>query len=300
VWPVILQIGPLTVYSFGTMAALGCIAAAWVIEREMNRRDLPGEVGWSIAIWGTAVGFLASAVWYYVQHHFWELLSQPLDTLLASGAAVGEHFRSAQGSLPTRLFSTLAGFGSGFVWYGGLIGGTLAVTWIIYRHHLPWLIMVDCIAPALALAYAIGRVGCLLAGDGDWGMPSELPWAMAFPNAIVGWPPLDEHGVPYPPDVRVHPTPIYEIIACLGIFFVLRALSRRPHANGAILWWYCVLAASERFVIEFWRTNTPVALGLTAAQIFSVLLFAVGAWQLARVRGIQPAATRPVAQPARQ
>ena len=92
--------------------------------------------------------------------------------------------------------------GSGFVFYGGLIGGFIAVSWTIRRHGLPWLQTVDCIAPGLVLAQGIGRIGCQLAGDGDWGSETTLPWGMAYPNAIVGW--------PYPPGVRVHPAPLYE------------------------------------------------------------------------------------------
>jgi phosphatidylglycerol:prolipoprotein diacylglycerol transferase len=300
VWPVILQLGPLTIYSFGAMAALACIAAASVIEREMNRRGLPGEIAWSMAIWATFVGFVTSALWYYAQQHFWELLDQPFATLLASLSAMADHFRTAPGSLPRRLASTLAGLGSGFVWYGGLIGGTLTVAWVIHRYRLPWWVVVDCTAPGLALAHAIGRIGCQLAGDGDWGTPSDVPWAMAYPNAIVGWPPHDEHGVPYPADVRVHPTPVYEMLAYLAIFGVLWGMRKRPHRDGALLWWYFVLAGTARFVIEFWRTNTQVAFGLSAAQIFSLLLLAIGASALLWTRGTVSVPTQPLGQPARR
>jgi phosphatidylglycerol:prolipoprotein diacylglycerol transferase len=300
VWPVILQLGPLTIYSFGAMAALACIAAAAVTERELNRRGLPGDVAWSMSIWATFVGFLTSAVWYYAQEHFWQLLDQPFATVLASLQGLVEHFQTTPGNLLRRLASTLAGLSSGFVWYGGLIGGTLTVTWVIHRHRLPWLVVVDCTAPGLALAHAIGRIGCQLAGDGDWGTPSTVPWAMAYPNAIVGWPPHDPHGVPYPADVRVHPTPVYEMIAYLAIFGVLWSMRKRPHPDGAILWWYFVLAGIARFVVEFWRTNTHVAFGLSAAQLFSVLMVAVGALALLWTRGTATVPARPLGHPARR
>src|SRR5436190_1700707 len=85
------------------------------------------------------------------------------------------------------------------------IGFLTAASRSIRTNRLPWLLTVDCIAPGLVLAHAIGRIGCELAGDGDWGRETTLPWGMAYPNAIVGW--------NYPPGVRVHPTPLYETLA---------------------------------------------------------------------------------------
>jgi phosphatidylglycerol:prolipoprotein diacylglycerol transferase len=302
VWPIILQIGPLTIYSFGTMVAVSCMAGAWVMAQEMDRRGLDGEVAWSLAVWATFAGFAASAVWYYVQHHFWELLSHPVGTIAATVRASWEHFETAEGSLPRRILAALGGMGSGFVWYGGLIGGVAMATWIIRRHRLPWLTTVDCGGPALALAHGIGRIGCQLAGDGDWGKVTDVPWAMAYPNAIVGWPPLDDRGIPYPADVVVHPTPIYEMLSYFVIFAVLWRARKHPHRDGALLWWYLLLSAAARFVIEFWRVNPTAAFGLSVAQLFSLVLIVVAGALLiippgqlvdtavvSKRRGVQPA-----------
>jgi phosphatidylglycerol:prolipoprotein diacylglycerol transferase len=176
--------------------------------------------------------------------------------------------------------------GSGFVWYGGFVGGALAVSWVIRRNRLPWLITVDCIAPALALGHAIGRIGCQLAGDGDWGIVSDLPWAMAYPNAIIGW--------PYPAGVRVHPTPLYECLAYAGVFGILWSLRKRPRPDGTLFWLYLLLAPAARFGIEFVRTNPPVLAGLSQAQLFSLALVAIGAWRLwaARPTAAPPGAGR--------
>jgi phosphatidylglycerol---prolipoprotein diacylglyceryl transferase len=179
--------------------------------------------------------------------------------------------------------------GSGFVWYGGLIGGTLGVSYIIRRQGLSWLMVVDCIAPALAIGQAIGRIGCQLSGDGDWGAVSDVPWAMTYPYAIVGW--------PYPEGVRVHPTPVYEMLAYIGVFAILWSMRKRPLADGTIFWWYLLLAPACRFIIEFWRINPPMAFGLSAAQLFSLLLMAVGACGLVAQRGRAPEA-RPGVAPA--
>src|SRR5262249_27626115 len=124
----------------------------------------------------------------------------------------------------------------------------------------------------LVLAQGIGRIGCELAGDGDWGRETTLPWGRAYPNAIVGW--------PYAPDVRVHPAPLYEMLAYTTIFALLWSIRRRSHADGTIFWWYLVLAPAARFVIEFVRINPRIFLDLTQAQWISLALMAIGSWRL--------------------
>jgi phosphatidylglycerol---prolipoprotein diacylglyceryl transferase len=243
-YPVLLRLGPVTIYSFGAMMALAFLTAGFLTGKEMERKDLPPESASTLVVWAAVGGIALSRLW---------LIFEDLPGF----------FRD-----PIAMIFT----GSGFVWYGGLVGGTLAVTWVIYRSGLPWLKVVDCIAPALVLAHAIGRVGCQLAGDGDWGVVSNLPWAMAYPNAIIGW--------PYPPGVRVHPTPIYECLAYAGIFGILWAIRKRPYPDGTLFWLYLVLAPAARFAVEFVRTNRVVLAGLTEAQIFSLVLMAVGAWRL--------------------
>ena len=244
--------------------AIAFLVGGWIIGKELDRRGLNGELASTIVFWAAVGGLGGSKLWAVVQD--WHaLLHDPIGTIFS---------------------------GSGFVWYGGLVGGTAAVSWTIRRHGLPWLTLVDCIAPALALAHGIGRIGCQLAGDGDWGAVTDVPWAMAYPNAIVGW--------PYAPGVRVHPAPIYEMLAYFAVFAVLWSMRNRPHPDGTLFWWYLVLASGARFVIEFYRINPPVALGLSAAQWFSVLLVAIGAWRLWATRGAEAAPLDPLAQPARR
>lgn len=263
-WPVVIHLGPLTVYSYGTMMAIAFLVGGWIVGKELERRGLPSEAASSMVFWAAVGGIGGSKLWAVIDD--WQaLLSDPIGMIFS---------------------------GSGFVWYGGLVGGTAAVSWVIRREHLPWLSVVDCIAPALAVAHAIGRIGCQLAGDGDWGSVTEVPWAMAYPAAIVGW--------PYPPGVRVHPTPIYEMLAYFTVFAVLWSMRKRPHSEGSIFWWYLVLASGSRFVIEFYRINPVVALGLSAAQWFSLLLVAIGAWRLWATRGAPRTQIEPLAEPARR
>jgi len=263
-WPVILRLGPVTIYSYGTMMAIAFLVAGWLTGRELERRGMPAEASSSMVFWAAVGGIGGSKLWAILQD-LPALLHDPLGMIFS---------------------------GSGFVWYGGLVGGTAAVSWTIHRQRLPWLPVVDCIAPGLALAHGIGRIGCQLSGDGDWGSVTDVPWAMAYPNAIVGW--------PYPPGVRVHPTPVYETLAYAAVFAVLWSMRKRPHPDGTIFWWYLVLAPAARFAIEFYRINPSVALGLSTAQWFSLLLIGIGVWRLWASRRAEVAPADSLAAPARR
>jgi phosphatidylglycerol---prolipoprotein diacylglyceryl transferase len=111
-------------------------------------------------------------------------------------------------------------------------------------------------------------VGCHFAGDGDWGTVTDVPWGVAYTEAIVGW--------PHPPGVRVHPTPIYEFVSSVVVFGILKALAKKNYAPGTIAWLYLILSGLARFVVEFWRINPAVAFGLTEAQLFSLALMVIG------------------------
>lgn len=155
-------------------------------------------------------------------------------------------------------------------------------------------------APALAIGQSIGRLGCQISGDGDWGLPSTLPWAMAYPNAIVGWNSqtvltLDEHGQlvsAFFPGVRVHPTPVYETILYLGLFVLLWSLRKRGFAEGRLFFLYLILAGVIRFAVEFLRINRRVFVGLSEAQLIAIgmIIFGSVAWYLVgdRKRDVMP------------
>ena len=243
-YPVIVQIGPLTIYSYGLMMAIGFLTAAYLTGKELTRRGLDGAIASTMVFWA-AVGGLIGARLFAIAGDWQGFWADPV----------------------RGIFS-----GAGFVWYGGLIGGFIAVTWSIRSHKLPWATTVDCIAPGLVLAHAIGRIGCELAGDGDWGIETTLPWGRAYPNAIVGW--------DYPPGVYVHPTPLYEAAAYTAVFAFLWHIRTRPYPPGTLFWWYLVLASSARFLIEFIRINPRVLAGLSEAQIISIILVSIGAWRL--------------------
>ena len=238
--PELFHIGGFTVYSFGLMAALALIVPGLVIvlpaaatPRRQHRLRLRADRGRAASAASSA---RASTTW----------------------PSTGATSAATSGDTSSR--------GIGFTWYGGLIGGFLAVVaWCLIR-RVPLGIVANTMGPAVALGYAIGRVGCQLAGDGDYGKPSDLPWAMGYPHGTV----------PTPPGVTVHPTPIYEIIMMAPIIWVLWRLAHRDHSGWWTFGWMLVLTGVERFVVEFVRRNAVVALGLTQPQFVAIVSVAIG------------------------
>jgi phosphatidylglycerol:prolipoprotein diacylglycerol transferase len=157
----------------------------------------------------------------------------------------------------------------GFAFVGAIIGGFAALVILAKRFRMPVLLMLDAASPAAAMGYGIGRIGCLISGDGDYGIPTSLPWGMSFPNGIV------------PTTERVHPTPIYEFLVAIIIFWILWRLGARglkTHApNGMIFAAYLVLTGIARFLVEIIRINPRSFYGLTNAQAASVVSVVAGA-----------------------
>jgi len=230
-----LDIGPLTLQTFGICFALAFIAAGALVYKRFGELGKPNDWAYEMAFAALVGGIVGSRVYFIVQNY-----DQVKDDLLGN------------------LFS-----GSGLVWYGGALGGALAVlAWAWWRGFLN-LTLLDVAAPALALGYAIGRCGCQMAGDGDYGKPWNGPWAMAYPDGTE------------PTSRTVHPTPIYETLAMgLGAWILWQLRERvRPGCLFAI---YLVYAGAERFLVEFVRRNTEDSVGLTTAQLESLGLITIG------------------------
>jgi phosphatidylglycerol:prolipoprotein diacylglycerol transferase len=252
--PDILHVGPVPIHLFGIFLALGFLAAGWAAGREFERKGYDPALASSAVVWAAVGGLVGARLWILLDA--WpEFVRAPWTFLVTGG---------------------------GFVFYGGLLGGMLAVTLFFWREHIPWLAGADACAPAIALGQAIGRLGCQAAGDGDWGKETALPWGMAYPYAVVGW---DK-----PPGVRVHPTPLYEAAAYAAIFALLWRLRREPAPDGAILALYLVLSGAARFLVEFVRVNPRIAFGLTEAQLVSLTLVVIGGWWLLSRRAWRAAA----------
>ncbi|MFI5028365.1 MAG: prolipoprotein diacylglyceryl transferase [Solirubrobacterales bacterium] len=230
-----LHLGPLTLQTFGLMFAFAFLAAGALIAKRLGEIGKPTDWAYEMCFSALAGGIVGSRVYFIVQN-----------------------YDSVKNDLLGKLFS-----GSGLVWYGGVIGGTLAVLlWARYRRFLG-LALLDLAAPALALGYAIGRCGCQLSGDGDYGKAWNGPWAMSYPNGTV------------PTDQTVQPTPIYETLA-MGLGAWLLWQLRDRFRTGILFAVYLVYAGTERLLVEFIRRNDKVALGLTAAQLESLAMMVAG------------------------
>lgn len=239
-YPVIGRIGGFEITSFGLMVALGFLAGIWLFGRELRRSGLPAALE-NAALAGAIGGLVGAKVVWAIEF-------------------------SDQAPLADLLFSR-----AGLSWYGGLLGGLAAGIATILAMGAPLVPTLAAATPALAVGHMLGRIGCFLVGD-DYGTPSTLPWAVAFPE-----------GAP-PTDVPVHPTQLYEALFLAGLAVALIAARRRGASHRAVLGLYFVAAGGFRFAVEFIRVNEPVFLGLTLAQIFATLIVSVGAVMLLRDR----------------
>ena len=258
-----IDLGPLTLQTFGLMFAAAFLAAGALVARRFAEIGKPVDWAYEMSFSALAGGIVGSRVYYLVQNY-----DKVKDDLLGN------------------VFS-----GSGLVWYGGALGGAIAVLlWAWYRGFLS-LVLLDVAAPALALGYAIGRCGCQLSGDGDYGKAWDGPWAMSYPDGTV------------PTEQTVHPTPVYETLAMgLGALILWRLRDR--FRAGILFALYLVYAGAERFLVEFVRRNDDALAGLTQPQLESVAMVAAGAVWIAVAAhrgGLRPgtAAGRPQAAASR-
>ncbi|MFT4034659.1 MAG: prolipoprotein diacylglyceryl transferase [Patulibacter sp.] len=239
-----IELGPLTIQTFGLSVAIAFLCAGAVLMRRF--RELGWDPDWAYEATAAALvgGIVGARLWW----------------ILSDWSAFTDDPAG-------RLFG-----GSGLTWYGGAIGGTLAVwAWTAWRRLPPWQHAAAAV-PALALGYALGRIGCQISGDGDYGIPTDLPWAMSYANGVV------------PTDQLVHPTPIYETVA-MGLVAVVLWQLRDRVASRVLVASYLIASGLERFVVEFWRRNPTVDGTLTIAQITALISVALGVAALATDRG---------------
>src|SRR5918999_1065019 len=257
-----IDIGPVTLQTFGLMFALGFLGAGVVLAKPLPELGRPPDRAYEMVFVALIGGIVGARVDFVIQN--WSEVS---DDLLGN------------------IFS-----GSGLVWFGGAIGGAIAVViWAWYRGFLG-LALLDLAAPALALGYAIGRCGCQLSGDGDYGKAWDGPWAMSYPEGTV------------PTDEPVHPTPVYETLA-MGLGAYLLWQLRDRFRAGILFAIYLLYAGTERFLVEFLRRNEDAILGLTQAQLESVVMIVAGCVWIAVVRRrhgtlARPGAPAPAPDPA--
>jgi phosphatidylglycerol---prolipoprotein diacylglyceryl transferase len=237
-----IHIGRITIASYGLCVFAAMLAAYFVLARDVKRRGIQAPADLLVAL--PCIAGLVGAKLYHV-------LETPR-LLMANPGMLIERY--------------------GFAWFGGFLGGLAAFVFLAWRYRVPLLEMFDAASPAAALGYGIGRIGCLISGDGDYGIPTSLPWGMSFPHGLV------------PTTQRVHPTPIYELIVSIFIFWWLWKLGGRqvkqaesatakskmpaskPIPRGTVFAQYLILTGVARFLVEFIRINPRSFFGMTNAQ----------------------------------
>jgi phosphatidylglycerol:prolipoprotein diacylglycerol transferase len=171
--------------------------------------------------------------------------------------------------------AALLDFGHGYTYFGGLMGGAIGMALVCRYYRVPFLRVLDG-GYIVSICYAVGRIGCLLSGDGDYGIPTSLPWGMSFPHGTV------------PTTLSVHPLPLYEAAYATAIFLLLWPQGRRgiygKHPMGYIFASVLCLTGVCRFMTEFVSRNIKVAFGLTEAQLVSLGMILLGAIFFATLR----------------
>ena len=270
---------PLPLYSFGLMVATAILTATWLARKELDRKYAAGEIGpvemkeqdkkgrtkivkespsaimWNVMLLAAVFGVIGSKLFHIID--FW-------DRFVLDPAGM--------------LFST-----GGLTIYGGIIVAGLAIWIYARRKGVHFGALADAIAPGLMLAYGIGRIGCYLAGDGDWGKCSDLAdkpaflpdwlWSETFPRNILNRDLAAECGAGFD---GVYPTMLYEFAMAAALAGVLWLLRKHPFKAGWLFSLYAVFAGAERFLIEEIRVNPEAAFGLPQSQIISVLFVVAG------------------------
>lgn len=242
-----LQLGPFEIAWHGLMTAIGIAAGAWLAARYSRERELDTEPLFALVIVIVVAGVIGAKVLYLAQHG---ALADPADWLRNQGYSI----------------------------YGGLVGGGIAAgAWIRVNGLSPRYL--DVLAAGLPLAIAVGRVGDLLIGE-HYGPPSDLPWAVVYPNPDAAVPSND---------VAYHPGGLYEIVLSLTILAVLWPLRHRFKRPTSLLWATLGAYAAGRFLMFFWRDDASAGpAGLNSAQLESLALVAVAVGGLLAVRRLAP------------
>jgi phosphatidylglycerol---prolipoprotein diacylglyceryl transferase len=257
--PVIIELGPVKIYSFGLMMGISFIIANFLLTKEFKRKKINPELASNITLIALVAGVSGSKILYLLEN-FKSFIADPIGMTFSPG---------------------------GLTFYGGFILAAASIYFYAKKKGIKFIQIADSVTPALLLAYGIARIGCHLAGDGDYGYPTDLPWATDYSNGT--YPPsaafrdfpeiVAKYGVNgiVPDNTLCHPAPIYETLICVTFFFFMWKNRERWKIEGQMFFTYLILAGVERFSVEFLRLNPRFILGLSEAQIIAAILIIVGA-----------------------
>ncbi|MBI4535013.1 MAG: prolipoprotein diacylglyceryl transferase [Ignavibacteriae bacterium] len=261
--PILFEIGPLKIYSYGLMLGIGFLLGSYVLSLELKRKKLDPNMASMITVLAVIFGISGAKVLYLLEN--WSAFAQdPFGMAFSAG---------------------------GLTWYGGFIVALTAVILYVRSKRTPILKVLDGLGVALIIAYGVARLGCHFSGDGDYGFPTDLPWGTNYENgtyppsrAFAIFPEIASRypGGVVPNNTPLHPTPVYETLLGVLGFGVLRYLRRRDYPDGKIFAIYLMLSSIFRFSIEFLRLNPRLLFGLSEAQLIAIVLFFAGlVWTLA-------------------
>jgi phosphatidylglycerol---prolipoprotein diacylglyceryl transferase len=290
---------PIPIYSFGFMVAAAIMLAGWLTQRELDRLYGAGRIA-GVKVAAEKVGDKSGRKGKKVEVSPSHLMGTVTVLAVVGGFAGAKLFHILENldqffQAPGRMiFSS-----GGFTFYGGLIVAALLIARYVRKNGQVPAVFADVMAPSLMLGYGVGRIGCHLSGDGDWGIvadvaakPDWLPmwlWAEDYANNHLG---VDLSAGP------VYPTPIYEFLMAGALFLVLYSLRDHPYKAGWLFGLYMVFAGIERFVIEQIRVNNTFDLAgllVTQAEVISVVLMAIGGTILYRTWRKKPGGGSPSA-----
>ena len=257
-YPRLITLGPFTIYSYGLMLGIGFITASVLFTRELKRKGIDPNLGSTCTILAVIFGIAGSKMLYLIES--WEyFIRDPIGMAFSPG---------------------------GLTWYGGFALATFAIYLYVRKKRIPFLKVCDAVAPGLMVGYGIARIGCHLSGDGDYGMPTDLPWASVYSKGT--YPPslafrnfpdiVQKYGVNgvVPDTLPVHPTPLYEFVIGVALFLILWKIRKNVTTDGKLFMIYLMLSGAARFFVEFIRLNPRIAFGLSEAQLISSVIMIIG------------------------
>ena len=256
--PVLFEIGPIKVYSYGLMLGIGFLIGSYILSLEFKRKGINPNCASNITIIALVFGLAGAKLLYLIEN--WNVfIRAPFDMIFSAG---------------------------GLTWYGGFIVGMTAIVLYVRSKKIPILKVVDGLGVALLLAYGVARLGCHLSGDGDYGFPTDLPWGTNYENGT--YPPSKSFAIfpevtsQYPngivPDnTPCHPTPVYEmLLGVAGFLLMWFSFRKKNYPDGKLFAIYLIMSSLFRFSVEFLRLNPRLLFGLSEAQLISVPLFLAG------------------------
>lgn len=276
--PVLFEIGSIKVYSYGLMLATAFLLGSYILSRELKRKRLDPALGSTITTFAILFGIVGAKILFLIEN-WTDFLRDPVGMAFSPG---------------------------GLTWYGGFILAMTVVLLYLRAKKVPILKVWDALGVALILAYGVGRIGCHLSGDGDYGPPTTLPWGTIYalgtakpsnqlqsyfaqhPEEGTEWKydslrvlpgGIDKLGHRYSRFDEVtplHPTPVYELLLGIAGFALLWRIRKKPLPDGMVFMIYLMLASFFRFTIEHWRLNPKLIGSLSEAQILAIVLFLLG------------------------